>query len=154
MSKYLFTEAQVNDALRINSFREISKARLMEFVSLIPSVDKEVALEIIGQFPSYTASAKVMVEQLNIVCTVLLAENKDSPSPYVAAYKSALDSLHELLKRDDPNAEDREYITKQMLSIADKLADKDTENKQFESAEIRAFIAWINNSGWWCHSGS
>ena len=36
MSKHYFTEEQVKDALRINSFREISKAKLMEFVSLIP----------------------------------------------------------------------------------------------------------------------
>ena len=137
MSKYLFTEAQVKEALQINSFREISKAKLMEFVSLIPSMDKEVALAIIDQFPSYTASAKVMVEQLNTMCTGLLAENKDSRNSYVAAYKSALDSLQELLKRDDLSAEDRKYITKQMLSIADKLADKDTENKQFLSGMLK-----------------
>ena len=131
MSKYLFSEAQVKDALQINSFREISKAKLMEFVSLIPSMDKDIALAVIGQFPSYTASAKVMVEQLNTMCAGLLTENMDSRSSYIGAYKGILDSLQNLLKRDDLNADEREYITGQMLLVADKLADKDTENKKF-----------------------
>lgn len=93
MSKYLFTETQVKDALQISSFREISIAKLMEFVSLIPNMDKDVALAVIGQFPSYTASAKVMAEQLNTMCNSLLADNKDSRTTYVVAYKNILESL-------------------------------------------------------------
>ena len=51
MSNYYFTEEQIKESLQINSFREISKAKLMEFVSLIPNMDKDVALAVIGQFP-------------------------------------------------------------------------------------------------------
>lgn len=143
MPKYLFTETQVKDALQISSFREISKAKLMEFVSLIPNMDKDVALAVIGQFPSYTASAKVMAEQLNTMCNSLLADNKDSRTTYVVAYKNILESLQELLKREDLNTREREYITEQMILIADKLADKDTENKQFLSEMLKCGLSLL-----------
>lgn len=112
MSKHYFTEEQVKDALQINSFREISKAKLMEFVSLIPNMDKDVALAIIGQFPTYSDCAKVMISELKSMCSNVIADNSDSRGAYVAAYNGILDSLHKELSRDDLSAEDRVYITK------------------------------------------
>lgn len=38
-------------ALAIEDFRNISKDKIMEFVSAIPNMDKEVAIKIIEQFP-------------------------------------------------------------------------------------------------------
>ena len=131
MSKHYFTEEQVKDALQINSFREISKAKLMEFVSLIPNMDKDVALAIIGQFPAYSDCAKVMVGELKSMCSNVLTDNSDSRGAYVAAYNGILDSLQKELNRENLSAEDRAYITEKMILVADKLAAKDTENKQF-----------------------
>lgn len=131
MSKHYFSEEQVKDALQINSFREISKAKLMEFVSLIPNMDKDVALAIIGQFPAYSDCAKVMVGELKSMCSNVLTDNSDSRGAYVAAYNGILDSLQKELNRENLSAEDRAYITEKMILVADKLAVKDTENKQF-----------------------
>ena len=103
----------------------------MEFVSLIPNMDKGVALAIIGQFPAYSDCAKVMVGELKSMCSNVLADNSDSRGAYVAAYNGILDSLQKELNRENLSAEDRAYITEKMILVADKLAAKDTENKQF-----------------------
>ena len=131
MSNYYVTEAQVKDALQINSFREVSKAKLMEFVSLIPNMDKDVAISIINQFPAYTASAKVMVEQMNLLCSNILQDNSDSRVTSVSAYQQILNSLALQLDKGNLSAEQQKEITDQMILIADRIAAKDTENKQF-----------------------
>lgn len=63
MSQYLVFEDQVKKALQIDSFRNLSKDKIMEFASLIPHMDKEVAIAIINQFPAYVESSRNMIEQ-------------------------------------------------------------------------------------------
>ena len=53
MSQYLVSEDQVKKALHIDSFRNLSKDKIMEFASLIPHMDKDVAIAIINQFPAW-----------------------------------------------------------------------------------------------------
>ena len=135
MLQKLVSESQVKDALNIDSFRNLSKDKIMEFVSLIPSMDKDVALAIINQFPAYSEMARCMVEQLGATCDTVIAENTSSQNTVYAAYRKILDDLGEVLKREDITAEERDSISTKMIEIADKMAAKDSEGKNF--------LAWI-----------
>ena len=57
MAKILI-EQQVKDVLQIDLFRNLSKEEIMEFASLIPNMDKDVAISIINWFPKYAESSK------------------------------------------------------------------------------------------------
>ncbi len=138
MKNAYVTEQQVKNALRIDSFRNLSKEKIMEFVSLIPNMDKDVAISIINQFPSYVEMAKDMVEQLSKTCDTAMSENHISQIEVFSAYKRILDDLGEILKRSDITPEERKYISNQMINIADKMAEKDTENKDFISYIIKS----------------
>jgi hypothetical protein len=131
MANTIISEEQVKQALRINNFREISKDKIMEFVSLIPNMDKDVAISIINQFPAYAESAKVMVEQMNALCEGILRDNSDSRSEVISAYQKVLDSLATLLNREELDEQERRYVTEKMIMVADRIAAKDTENKEF-----------------------
>ena len=133
MAKYMATENDVKKALAIDSFRNISKDKIMEFVSAIPNMDKEVAIKIIEQFPSYAESANNMIAQLNTLCSNAMKENGESQKEVIGTYKKILDDLGELLKKDTNTAEERAQITKQMIEVADRISAKDTENKEFLS---------------------
>ena len=133
MAKYMATENDVKKALAIDSFRNISKDKIMEFVSAIPNMDKEVAIKIIEQFPSYSESANNMIAQLNTMCSNAMEENGESQREAIEAYQKILDDLGEVLKKDAITAEERTQITKQMIDIADRISAKDTENKEFLS---------------------
>ncbi|SYZ79840.1 hypothetical protein [Trichococcus shcherbakoviae] len=133
MAKYMFTENEVKKALAIEDFRNISKDKIMEFVSAIPNMDKEVAVKIIEQFPSYAESANNMLTQLNTMCSNAMKENGESQKEVIEAYKKILDDFGELLKKDAITVEERTQITKQMIDIADRISAKDTENKEFLS---------------------
>ena len=133
MAKYMVTENEVKEALAIESFRNMTKDKIMEFVSAIPNMDKEVAIKIIEQFPAYTESANNMLSQLNTMCNNAMKENGESQKEVIGTYKKILDDLGELLKKDTNTAEERAQITKQMIEVADRISAKDTENKEFLS---------------------
>ncbi|MFR2528084.1 MAG: hypothetical protein ACLS9F_10550 [Clostridium paraputrificum] len=133
MSQYMISEEDVKKNLGIESFRNLSKDKIMEFVSSIPNMDKDVAIKIIEQFPAYVELATNMITQLNVMCDNVLKENSTSQKDAIEAYKKILNDLGELLKKDDIPQEERIAITDKMIEIADKIALKDTENKNFFS---------------------
>lgn len=133
MPQYMISEEDVKKKLGIDSFCNLSKNKIMEFISCIPNMDKDVAIKIIEQFPSYTESATKMITQLNTMCDNVLKENTTNQKDAVEAYKEILNDLGEVLKKDDISPEERATITDKMIEIADKIASKDTENKNFIS---------------------
>lgn len=113
MAQNLVSEEQVKDALQINKFSELSKDKIMEFVSLIPNMDKEVAIAIINQFPAYADSANNMVAQLNDMCDNVIKDNNSSQKDAVEAYKVILQDLSELLKK-------RTFLKKNVMKLQRK----------------------------------
>lgn len=114
-----------------NSTEKLTKSNARDFVSAIPNVDKELAMAAINQFPNYNESAKCIIEQMTETCVGVLESNDESMKMVVAAYNSILEDLGEMLKQDDLSFEERQYITEKMVEIADKLYEKDTDNKRF-----------------------
>ena len=132
MSKrILITEDQVKQALQIDDFRHLSKQKVMEFVSLIPQMDQKVAESIINQFPDYKDLSLQMVDQLNGLCDKVIQDNARSGEDAVASYKLVLEVIRDQLQQGDLTFEQKQELTQQMILIADKVAEKDTENKQF-----------------------
>ncbi|OXZ31233.1 hypothetical protein B9N57_01445 [Finegoldia magna] len=131
MSKTFVSVEEVKNALKIDSFRNLSKDKIMEFVTLIPNMDKEVAIKIIEQYPAFAKLSESMVAQLNKMCDTALEKNEESQRLTIQAYKQILDELSNQLHMEDISKEEREKITKQMIEIADKISGKDTENKAF-----------------------
>jgi hypothetical protein len=146
MAKYMVTENEVKKALDIDSFRNISKEKIMEFVSAIPNMDKDVAIKIIEQFPTYTESANNMLVQLNAMCNNAMQANGESQKETIEAYKKILDDLGELLKKETITAEERAHITEQMIIVADRISAKDSENKDFLSGIIKYGVPIIGGA--------
>ena len=53
LPKRYMTEAAVKKASQIDSFRNLSKDKIMQFASMIPYMDKDIAIAIINQFPKF-----------------------------------------------------------------------------------------------------
>ena len=146
MAKYMATENEVKKALAIDSFRNMSKEKIMEFVSAIPNMDKDVAIKIIEQFPAYTESANNMLAQLNVMRSNAMKENGESQKEAIEAYKKILDDLGELLKKETITVEARMKITEQMITVADRISAKDTENKDFLNGIIKYGVPIIGGA--------
>lgn len=146
MAKYMVTENEVKEALAIESFRNMTKDKIMEFVSAIPNMDKEVAIKIIEQFPAYTEYANNMLAQLNTMCNNAMKENGESQKEVIRAYTKILDDLGEILKKETITAEERAHITEQMITVADRISAKDTENKEFLNGIIKYGVPIIGGA--------
>ena len=85
--KRYHSEEAVKKALKIESFRNLTKDKVMEFTSMIPYMEKEVALEIIKQFPVYVEFVESAIENYTQLCKTILETNKEEyemqePTPY------------------------------------------------------------------------
>ncbi|MGF7146373.1 hypothetical protein HNQ56_004841 [Anaerotaenia torta] len=109
-------------------------------------MDKDVVIKIIDQFPAYTESANNMLAQLNTICNNAMKENCESQKEAIDDYKKILDDLGELLKKDTITAEERVQITEQMITVADRILAKDTENRDFLSGIIKYGVPIIGNA--------
>lgn len=131
MSTNLVSIDEVKRALNIDDFRKISKEKIMEFVSLIPSMDKEIAIEIIKQFPSFVDFASTSIKQLELLVEEGIKSNEHSNNKSLEAYQKILDGLSILLQKEHITEDERKWIINEMMNVADKMSDKDSENKVY-----------------------
>lgn len=131
MAQHFISEEQVMNELRVDSFQNLSQDKYAEFLSLIPKMDKDIAVAIINQLPEFTESATYIVAQLNELCDNILKSNDSSHKEAINAYKKILDMLGEMLKQDNITFEEKQKIIETMVDVANHISMKDTENKQF-----------------------
>ena len=130
MPKYE-NEKQIKDALKIKDFKDLTNDKIIEFIKMIPCMDKDAALAAINQIPSFFNYADAMLAQLNSLCDEALKSNKDSQNEVLLAYKQVLIACENSFRDIDLSYEQRVAIINEMAEIADKMAAKDTENKAF-----------------------
>lgn len=129
--KRYVTEEAVKKALKIDSFRNLSKDKVMQFASMIPYMDKEVAIAVINQFPVYADFAKTAISSYMQMCESILAKNNESQAAVIHGYQTILDALSKRMDTACETEEDRRAITEDMISVADKIAEADLQNKKF-----------------------
>lgn len=131
MATELLSEQEVKDRLGIQDFRSIPKTKLVEFVSSIPNMEKEVAIKCIEQFPKFTDYGKDMVVQLKDMAGGLVNSADKSRRDASEAYNKVLDDLSHRLDRKWIPRKERMYIMETMVDIANKIAELDREHKFF-----------------------
>lgn len=127
----LSSEDDVKKALGIDSWRNLSKDKIMRFAAMMPDMDKEVALSIVAQLPTFTRFA---LDTLNFLERAKISTedaNELSQENAHAAYRDVRAVLKGELDRDDLSPEDRMRILDSVMETADKEAAKDSENKRF-----------------------
>ena len=119
--KKYYSEEAVKKALQIDSFRNLSKEKVMEFTSMIPYMEKEVAMEVIKQFPVYVDFAKTVIEHYTQICETILATNKEEYEKAVDAHQFVLESFSKQLENENLTAEERANLSDKMIAEAEKI---------------------------------
>lgn len=125
------SENAVKRALKIDTFRNLSREKIMQFASMIPYMDKEVAIAIINQFPTFADFGKTAVSCYMQMCDNILEKNKESQIAVIQSYQTILAALAKKMDTDDITEKERKAITEDMISVADKIAEIDLQNKKF-----------------------
>lgn len=125
------SEDAVKHALKIDSFRNMSKDKIMQFASMIPYMDKEVAIAIINQFPVLADFGKTVISCYMQMCDNILENNKENQKAVVQGYQTILNALSKKMDAENITEEERKSITEDMILVADKIAESDLQNKKF-----------------------
>lgn len=131
MKKNILTEEEVKKELGIVDFRTITKDKIMQFVSLMPKLDKELAIKIIEQFPSYATMATSMVTNLIDMCNNALTNSKITEKEAIEAYKYVLETIRMELEDGEVTPKEKEKYNNQMIEVADKISEIDVRNKKW-----------------------
>jgi len=131
LPKRYVSEESVKRALKIDTFRNISKEKIMQFASMIPYIDKEVAIAIINQFPVYADFGKVAISGWMQTCNNILEKNNESQKATIQGYQTILEALSRRMSVENISAEECKSLTDDMICVADKIAKADLENKKF-----------------------
>lgn len=146
MANRLLTEDQVKQYLNISDFRHIGKDKLIQFVSAIPDMDRDVAIRIIEQFPEFTSCATRMVEHYTTVCDTIIGANGDSVRYVMDGYKQTLNVLGDLARMEKLEPAERRHFAEKMVEVADKMASFDSNNKNF-LAGVTKCLTWLVGGG-------
>lgn len=118
MTTSITTERQLKEALGLETWRNLSKDKLLNFISLLPNVDNELAIKVIEQLPEFTKMATEMVTFLKKLCNKVLDDDKHSTDQSIEAYKTIisdvykpiLDELTVIIERDDLSVDDKKTL--------------------------------------------
>ena len=125
------SEAEVMKVLEIDTWRHLSKDKILQFAALVPEMDKEIALKVIEQFPEFRLFGINALNVLEKEHAESLAANRESQTEVHNAYREVRAILAGELERDDLAAEDRMIILDKVMETADREFAKDSENKRF-----------------------
>ena len=131
LPKRYVTEAAVKKALKIDTFRNLSKDKIMQFASMIPYMDRDVAIAIINQFPVLADFGKIAISAYMQMSDRILEKNNDSQMAVIYGYQTILDALSKRMAVENITEAERKSITEDMISVADKIAEADLNNKKF-----------------------
>lgn len=125
------SEDAVKKALAIDSWRNLSKDKLLHFVAMMPDMDKEVAVRIIEQFPQFKEFALHALDVLEADYQATLGANAHSQDAFHRACQDIRDAIKGQLDKGDLPLDDRRRLIECLMEVAKMESAKDTENKQF-----------------------
>ncbi|MEF2526294.1 MULTISPECIES: hypothetical protein [Streptomyces] len=133
-------EDAIKQALGIDSWRHLSKDKMMQFVAMMPDMGPEVALKIVEQFPAFKDFALNVVDAMKKSHESTLSANQQSQGHVHQAYRDFRDTLRSELDKGDLTWEQRLRIIEKMQEAVREEAQKDSENKRFLDGALKKVL--------------
>ena len=124
-------ELQIKKAMGIESWRNLSKDKVIRFAALMPDMDKEVMMEIIKAFPEFTKYGNDLLESLKETIQRSMDKNSEDYRMGLAIIQETQAICKEQLNRTDLSNEERMLIWKNLMEVTKMVPVMDKENKKF-----------------------
>ena len=128
--KKITSEKTLLKKLDIDSVEQIPQ-KIDQFIDLLPAVDKELASQIINQFPEYRKICEEIIKSLDASCERALLSADKSLKKTIDSYTKILNRLERKLSAKNISEAEQEKITADMIGIADKIANLHREHQNF-----------------------
>jgi len=129
--KKLLSETDVLNKIGATDFRSINKNQLIEFVTSIPEMDKEVAIKCIEQFPEFKEQSNTIIKELYKQYESVTDSHKTGRAKAMNAYQSILDDLSNELEKSEITKEEKQELITTMIEVADRIAELQRDSDYF-----------------------
>ena len=140
---YSINEKKALKTLGLSDFRHMSKDKIVQFMSLVPKMDPEVAKAAIDQFPEFKDMAIRMTDTLKEMIDATFASEKDSQDFFYESCKGMLITLEQQLHDESIDAKERAAIRDNMMQIICWIKEKDSEHKKTLALYFAGGIAFL-----------
>ncbi|WP_033821819.1 hypothetical protein [Kitasatospora sp. MBT63] len=130
-------EAEIKQVLGIESWRNLSKDKMIRFAAMMPDMDTEVALKIVEQFPAFKEFAKDVVAAMETAHESTLSANKQSQDYVHRSLQEIRAALTSELGRDGLSWDEKKFLIEQIQETGRLAYQKDSENKQFLAKALK-----------------
>ena len=130
MGKVL-NEKEIKKQLNIKDFNAIPKEKVMQFVSMIPYMDPDVAKKAIEQFPNFAKVALGALQDYKGIMDKALDANDKEAQKCFEIYDKVVDALKACLQKENIPFEEKKYYIDMMMEIVRMADKKAAENKRF-----------------------
>jgi len=133
-------EDEIKQALGIDSWRHLSKDKMIRFVAMMPDMGTEVALKIVEQFPAFKDFAQNVVDAMKKSHESTLSANQQSQEHVHRAFQDLRDTLKSELDKGDLTWEQRLIIIEKIQEAVREESQKDSENKRFLDGALKKVL--------------
>ena len=142
MNKQL-SEKQVLELLAIPNFRHMTKEKVMQFATMLPTMEQKVAKKALEQFPEFTRIVLEALQDYKETTLSTLDLNDKSVQRCFNLYDEVTAALKICLSQPNLSFEEKKYYINKMMEIAQMAERKDSENKKFNWAVLGAGAAVV-----------
>ena len=126
----LTSEAEIMKALEIDTWRNLSRDKVLQFTSMLPEMDHDVALGIIEQFPEFRVFATDALDAVEQRADRIVEANQQGQERVHSAFADVRRILEAELNREDLTTEDRWRLLQMINETAERQLHADSENKR------------------------
>lgn len=136
-------EAEIMQELGIESWRNLSKDKMIRFAAMMPDMDTEVALKIIEQFPVFKEFAMDTVDAMEKAHESTLSANKQSQEYVHQAFQEIREILKGELSKGDLSWEEKKFLIEKIQETGRFEFQKDSENKKFLDGVLKKVVVGV-----------
>ncbi|MGW2179607.1 hypothetical protein ACWCXX_16200 [Streptomyces sp. NPDC001732] len=139
-------EAQLMRELGIDTWRHLSKDKMIRFAAMMPDMDTEVALKVVDQFPAFKEFAKEALDTIHKSHEATLSANKHSMDQVFQALQKNREIFERELSKDDLSREERKFLLELIQETGRLACQKDSENKKFLDGMLKKAIVGVGSA--------
>lgn len=129
MEQRTLTEKQILKKMGIPDFRHVTKDKIISFASLLPKMDKEVAMKALEQFPCFASASLDMIKNYKTILEKTIETVADSNRQTIDVYLNLMGNYEEILHQEKMSFDEQIYILNEMKDIAILIDKCENENK-------------------------
>ena len=138
-----YTEMQVLKKLDIPDFRHLTKDKVIEFATMVPRMNPEVAKKALEQFPNFASTSLDVMKEYRTILEKSMDQDQESAQVCYDMYGRVMAALEKILEEDNLTFEEKTYILSEMKQVADEVSRKDLEktNARMKVISIASGVA-------------